>query len=280
MGADKRVHFRWCKAGCCTHPEFITLKGGKFSAAEFPACFGLIRHPTRGYILFDTGYSQHFHAATRHFPERIYTLITPVKHSEEHSALTYLQKLGIAPQEISLIILSHLHADHIAGIRDFPLATFLCLREAHALMLSRSRINNLLRGILPALLPHDFSERIRFVDDCPLVSLSNQWQPYESAFDLLGDSSLLGVPLPGHAEGHLGLILKSEQDRDIFLIGDAAWHSETIRSLRLPHPVVRLLTHNHAQYGDSIRKLNRLHLLNKDVTLVPSHCIEFKEGMM
>lgn len=275
-----RVNFRWCKAGCCTHPEFITIRGGKFSPVEFPSYFGLINHPTRGYILYDTGYSSHFHTATKHFPEKLYALLTPVKKHLTESALMYLQNLGVSPSEVSTIIISHLHADHIAGIKDFPQAKFICMKAACRLMLNSSKVKNLLRGILPTLLPDDFGDRVSFAEDYSIVSLGYQWLPYDTAFDLLGDGSLLGVPLPGHAEGHMGLILKSESDRDIFLVGDAAWHSETIRSLRLPHPLVRLLNHNHTLYYENIKKLNALSRLRKDLTLVPSHCIEFNEGMM
>jgi glyoxylase-like metal-dependent hydrolase (beta-lactamase superfamily II) len=279
-GTKVRVNFHWCQAGCCTHPEFITIRGGKFSSTEFPSHFGLIRHPTRGYILYDTGYSSHFHEATKKFPEKFYALLTPVKEKSTESALIYLQKLGISPSEISLIIISHLHADHIAGIKDFPQATFLCLQASYQTMLRNSRIKNLMQGILPVLFPTNFCNRVNFVDECHIVSLGSEWNPYDSAFDLLGDQSLLGVPLPGHAEGHMGLIFKSENDRNIFLVGDAAWHLETIRSLRFPHPVVRFLSHNHRLYCENIAKLNKLYRSRKDLVLLPSHCIEFRESIL
>lgn len=277
MNMQTRVNFRWCKTGCCKHPEFISLRGGKFSSVEFPSHFGLIRHPNRGYILYDTGYSSHFHQATKYFPERFYTLVTPVKKHSTVSALTHIQNFGIHVSDISHIIISHFHADHISGLTDFPQAKFICMQSGYQGLLHNSRIKNLFHGILPDLLPDDFKKRVNFIDECSVVSLGHQWTPFESAFDILGDGSLLGVPIPGHAQGHLGLILKSESDRDIFLVGDAVWHSETIRSLRLPHPVVKILNHNHDHYRESILNLNNLSQARKDLALIPSHCVEFSE---
>lgn len=47
-------------AGYCTHPEFLTLRGGRLKPVPFPAGFACIIHPVHGPILLDTGYSSRF----------------------------------------------------------------------------------------------------------------------------------------------------------------------------------------------------------------------------
>ena len=60
------------QAGYCIHCQRITLQGGRFKRIAYPALCSLIRHPTHGSVLFDTGYSQHFNDASARFPEKPY----------------------------------------------------------------------------------------------------------------------------------------------------------------------------------------------------------------
>ena len=74
-----RVGFQWIARGSCSHPEAMTIAGGSLCAADFPSMVGVIRHPSRGVFLFDTGYDPAFIDATQPFPERLYRWTTPVR---------------------------------------------------------------------------------------------------------------------------------------------------------------------------------------------------------
>mgnify|MGYP003350992870 CR=1 FL=1 len=50
------VKYQLFEVGHCKHCERITKKTGRLRAANFPAIVALISHPTKGKILFDTGY--------------------------------------------------------------------------------------------------------------------------------------------------------------------------------------------------------------------------------
>ena len=52
-----------------------------------PALFGLIRHPKKGVVLFDTGHATRFIPATKPWPYRIYRWLTPTHISEEEDAI-------------------------------------------------------------------------------------------------------------------------------------------------------------------------------------------------
>jgi len=49
----------------------------------------VLRHPHHGIVLFDTGYSPHFMAATARFPQSLYRRVTPV-----HLAVSYDEEVG------------------------------------------------------------------------------------------------------------------------------------------------------------------------------------------
>ena len=66
------VKLDFFRVGSCCHPNWVTIQGGGWRNTTFPSLAVLLRHPVHGNYLFDTGYSEHFHTTTKHFPEKIY----------------------------------------------------------------------------------------------------------------------------------------------------------------------------------------------------------------
>lgn len=260
------------KAGYCTHPEAVVVRDGRWKTTNFPSLFALISHPKIGSILFDTGYSDRFFQETRRFPFRLYALTTPVYFQPEDSAVYQLQKEGIEPEAVQYIIISHFHADHIGSLRDFPNARFVCFKSAYEAVKYRRGINALKAGFLSGLLPSDFEQRAIFVEDKQTVSLSHQYAPFDTGFDLLGDSSLLAVELPGHATGQLGLFFTDVDKQSYFLIADACWLSRAYQEFVKPHPIANLIFSNGQEYVDTLSKIHQLHKLNPELKIIPTHC--------
>lgn len=261
------------KAGHCTHPEAATIRGGSLKPAIFPALVGLIRHPSAGWILFDTGYDRRFLDATRPFPERLYRWLTPPAIPPGEEVTARLRARGVAPEEVRHVMLSHFHADHVAGLHHFDGATIHCSRAGLEYVCAKGRVGALVAGTPKGLLPADLPARARFFEEAPRLALSPDFAPFEAGADVLGDGSLIAVELPGHCVGHWGLIARTEGGPH-FLVGDAAWSSQAIRrDVPPPRAVAGLL--GHARKGRET--LHRLHLLrarNPEVRLTPSHCGE------
>lgn len=118
-------------AGSCRQFEKITIRDGVWRSVSIPALFACIEHPKFGPVLFDTGYSSHFFKASNRLPYAMYRWVTPVEWTEEKRAEYQLRQAGIDPSNIQYVILSHFHADHIGGIRDFPQAKFIYLQSAY-----------------------------------------------------------------------------------------------------------------------------------------------------
>ena len=274
MLLTKRIELHLLRVGRCRHPEWVTLSGGRWAAIDFPALAALLLHPTAGPILYDTGYAERFWPATTPFPERIYRWITPVHLPEEERLATQLGRLGIALGDVRKVLISHLHADHVAGLRDLPGAGFLALRGDVLACLGRTGWQALRRGFLPALLPPDFPARLALVDERPVVDLGPSWAPFESGYDLLGDGSLVGIPLPGHSPAQLGVLLRTTDGRPVLLAADSCWSARAWREGRMPSIVARPLFADWGDYRRTLAGLRQLADRQPELAIIPSHCAE------
>lgn len=266
------LQFRLLQVGACRHPECVAMRGGQKGAVTFPALCGLIQHPTLGNWLFDTGYSDHFQEATQPFPERLYRWVTPVSLPPEQQLTAQLAQLGLRPGDIDGIILSHFHADHISGLRDYPNAEIIAMQAEYAQLSQLSRIQGLFHGYLPQLLPASFSTQARFVESMRLLTLPPELQPFRYGFDLLGDGSLLAVPLPGHTHHHLGLLLRRQDGQIVFLVADACWSIKALQQHRPPSWLAQRLFDDRLAYRATFGQLQQLAEQNPAVLVVPSHC--------
>jgi glyoxylase-like metal-dependent hydrolase (beta-lactamase superfamily II) len=261
------------RVGWCRHPQAMTIRGGRWAPIDFPALAFLIEHPDAGPILFDTGYDPAFWTATEPFPERLYRWATPPTLPAAEVLATQLEGRGVAPGEVRHLILSHFHADHMAGTHRFPNATIHAARAGFDAMGRGSRLSSVRRGMLRALAPPDFTARVRWFENAPRVALPGDLAPFADGADLLGDGSLVAVPLPGHCPGHWGLVLREAAGLR-FLVADAAWSSEAIRRDTPPPWLTATLLGDPAALRATLHDLHLLRRRNPEIRLTPSHCTE------
>lgn len=268
------IEFTPLVAGSCRHLEKSTYKGGRWKQVVFPSMFYLIKHPQRGYILYDTGYSDRFLQETRTFPNKIYKHLTPIIENSIIDAKEQLLNRGISPEEISYLVISHFHADHIGGIKDFPRAEFIYFNSAYKSVCSLKGITRVLNGFLPDHLPKKFLEKSKPIDEVrQRVRLNPLDDVFERTFDIFGDQSLIAVDLSGHVEGQLGLYFKSE-GKEKFLIADSCWQSESYRKNVGPHFIASILMKNKGKYYKTLSNIHNLFLSNSEMEIIPSHCGE------
>jgi len=268
------IEWRSYEVGHCLHPAWSTRRGGGWKVTRFPAQAFLLRHPQRGMMLFDTGYSPHFFEATRGLPERLYRMVTPPHLGAHESLCEQLAGDGIGADDIGMIMLSHLHGDHIGGLRDFPRSALLCSREGWQDLRARGRLAALRRGLLPALLPDDFHQRAGWIEQLPQVALTGPFAPFGRAYDVWGDRSVLALALPGHAVGHYGLLFEAGDGGQVFLVADAAWSSQALRDGVPPPALVTSLLGDHRTYLDTLARLQQLRANVPQLRMIPSHCTE------
>jgi glyoxylase-like metal-dependent hydrolase (beta-lactamase superfamily II) len=255
---------RLLSSGFCVFPEAVARRGARWAPARFPAGFALLVHRQHGPVLFDTGYGHRFVDATRHLPNVLYALITPTTIPSADEAWHQLRTMGISESDVRTVVVSHFHADHIAGLRDFPLARIVCSQAGWTSVRRLDGIHALMKGFLNDLVPPNVEQRIQFVEEL-------QTAPLPAAMGRLGDGSVLVVPLPGHATGQIGLFLPRSTRGPLFLVADAAWSPRAIATCTPPPRITTAVLGDTHTYRTTLARLNALQHTFPDLTVVPSH---------
>ena len=180
------------------------------------ACY-LIEHP-RGLVLADTGLSRELSPAGVYDPKAASKLLPPQLAAfyrpfvpKGMTAVEQLGALGIAPKDLELIILTHLDADHVMGLKS--------LRGAKKILLPEDEYFWSCRTVYKMRQPRELwiGENItrEFYRGSPLGP--NRW-----AIDVFGDESLELVNVPGHTDGQAAVVVRNG-GRFVILAADAAF---------------------------------------------------------
>ena len=258
--------------GYCEGNNRIVHAGERSATLKFHAVWALIEHPVLGLIVFDTGYSKRFEESTRTYPERLYSLATPVYFKEEDACVNQLRRLGIAPDAVNHLVISHFHADHIGGLKDFRGIPLWCSRQGMDHFLDTTKLNGLRKGYLKSLVPENIGSHTNFPEEClPHCKIG----PFD-AWAWCAD--VWFVALPGHCRGQVGLFLKNTNLGDVLLAADASWSSRAFRECIYPSRIVSVFVDSYRELRGTLDKLHSFHLANKEVLIVPTHCAEIAEN--
>ncbi len=143
-----------------------------------------------------------------------------------------LEMAGVRPQNVTTVVFTHAHPDHIAGAVDgrdpmalrpmFPNARYV-MAEAEWDFWNSSAVD--LRGMRVS---DDVRSVIRFISRQCLQALRHQVELIDHETEIV--PGVRAIPAPGHTPGHLALVLSSD-GRQLLNLGDAAMHP-----LHLEHP--------------------------------------------
>ena len=169
------------------------LPGG-WSEKTKPVHAFLVEH-TSGLYLFDAGQTAR---ATRggYLPRwHPFLRLARFELRPEDEVAAQLRRQGIDAADLTAVVLSHLHTDHVGGLSGLPVSDVLVTRTEWERAVG---IGGRLRGYVPQHWPANV--RPRLVDfDGPAIG------PFPASFDVAGDGRLLLVPTPGHTPGHTAL---------------------------------------------------------------------------
>ncbi|HPU51246.1 MAG TPA: N-acyl homoserine lactonase family protein [Burkholderiaceae bacterium] len=189
----------------------------------------LIRHP-KGNLLFDTGIA--CDAASDPLAKlgrRIASTYKLVGAANENP-VDQLALLGLAPDDITWVVNSHLHFDHCGCNASFPKATFLVQRAEMAAAQAPGS-------------PYD----------ARLWNHPLNYQTVDGEHDVFGDGSVMLLPTPGHTIGHQSLVVQVARDSRFVMTADACYSREHMERELLPH-----VLWNGPQMLDSMRRLRSL----------------------
>ena len=264
----KRVKLHLNYAGYCYAKENDAIRGGRKQKIVFNALWGLIKHPDKGWVLYDTGYTNRFFEETKTYPNKIYAKMTQVVIDAKDEVKAQLKENGISPEDIQHVIITHFHGDHVAGLRDFPNATFYASRAALKQALKIPRAIAFSKGILKGLHPEDLESRTQIIEE---IAIKTEESILGSTFDLFGDDSIKMIWLPGHAAGQMGVLLETEK-KQYLLAADSVWLKKSFEEMILPNSIVRLFFHSWRDFKESLAKIHEYHKAYPETAIIPTHC--------
>ncbi|HEU4705961.1 MAG TPA: N-acyl homoserine lactonase family protein [Solirubrobacterales bacterium] len=190
------------------------LTGREAIAVPVPAF--LIRHPSAGAILVDTG----LHPSIATDPKANFGSLgarfgkPTVEPGED--VPSQLRKRGLDPGEIPIVVMTHLHMDHASAISEFPDSTFV-VSEAEWRFASGSG-GSVQNGYRRAHFDYAFEYRTVDFDRANV----NSYAGFGRTFDLFGDGSVRLAFTPGHTAGHMSVVAHLAE-RDFVIGGDAVY---------------------------------------------------------
>ncbi|AKU91639.1 MBL fold metallo-hydrolase [Vulgatibacter incomptus] len=168
-----------------SHPE---MAGRKDDKVWVPVMAYLVRHPTKGDVLIDSGFDSSFAASGHGNFGGLAKLLNIARQKPGHDTASLLRQLGVEPASLKMILLSHMHPDHTAGLPELP--TSVPVIAGPGAMASYEVL---------WYAPQDHLAGRETIENLDIA-------PGEMR-DLFGDGSLVVVSTPGHAAGNLSFLV-------------------------------------------------------------------------
>jgi len=171
----------------------------------------LVRHPTRGLFLVDTGVEHQFVSDREHaLVGGVFGSLAHVDRLKVHEDTAAI--LAHAGQPLQGVFLTHLHLDHVMGMRDVPCGTPVFVGPGDAR--DRTFMNLFERGIYDdALAAKGPLREIRFQPDPDGA--------FEGLLDVFGDGSFWAIWVPGHTPGLVAYVARTTHG-PVLVAGDAS----------------------------------------------------------
>ena len=224
----KRLDILYCGSLIVDKGGVLTYHVDNGKIVEMPVLTYLIR-TEYGNILFDSGLNHD------DFPSLL-SLGKNLKVKEEDCLLNRLRDVGVAPDDINLVVQSHLHWDHSGMLGYFPNAEIIIQREEYGYAMN------------PPTVAEAYYRRHYY--DRPDLN----WRIID------GDETLMpgitAILTPGHTPGHQSLLADLQESGTIILSGDCASTHENIERELIPGLFVNQIEALH-----SLKKLKSLAIM-------------------
>ncbi len=204
-----RLYVMDCGTLVYNRPEDYNLNRDEVKDSNMAVTCYLIVHP-KGILLFDTGLNDRL--VGRPLYENIEEGYGQIKFN---TLIGQLADVGVRPGNITYLVLSHQHWDHIGNAGDYAAATWLVYAAERDDMFK------------PAARSAPWFGQYSALERSKTVILTGE-------HDVFGDGTVMVIPTPGHTPGHCSLLVRLKNTGPVLLSGDLYHYSEERKLNRMP----------------------------------------------
>ncbi|MBI3638103.1 MAG: N-acyl homoserine lactonase family protein [Candidatus Rokubacteria bacterium] len=163
----------------------------------------LIRH-AKGLLLWDTGIAD----AVAAMPDGLVTANGAITQKRAKTLAAQLAELGVKPDDITYVAVSHTHGDHVGNIAMFPKSKILIQTSEYDWAMAQP--------VKPAF------------------AATQAFEKLSGDRDVFGDGSVTILSTPGHTPGHQSLLVVLPRAGAVVLSGDAVHFRDNWENRRVP----------------------------------------------
>ena len=213
-------------------PRSVCFRGGGDRFVMSVPISAYLLETQNGFVLFDTGFNadlvrdptlRHQHFAAHGWEPPV---VWP-----QHELLTQMREIGVAPEDVCHVVMSHAHLDHTGNLRHFPHAK---------VWMQKAEYDFAFKGPEhPAVVRAD-------IDDPGL-----DWSLINGDHEIMPGITL--VSTPGHTPGHQSALVSLPKSGRALLVGDVGDWMKNFENEILPGEAA-----DDVAALDSVRKINRI----------------------
>jgi len=162
------------------------------------SCY-LVKHGNQ-YLLWDTGHS-----------------MTAPNVAPKVSVVDQLAQLGVKPEQVQFVGISHYHADHTGQVASFPQSMLL-----------------IGKGDWDAITSPKPAAGVNAAPFAHWASGAGKVEPLLADKDVFDDGTVLILNAPGHTPGHHGLMVKLKEKGNVLITGDLVHFHENYETNGVP----------------------------------------------
>ncbi len=230
-GQDVKIH-GLCVGTVAVKTTFKTKKGNgflskinillaKYYTEYMPIWVWVIEHQ-EGLIVVDTGENTDSMDVDKYLSKESwyskyqFKNACNVKIQSQNELNNQLKKINLKVEDVKLVVLTHMHLDHIDGLKFFP------KQEIMVGNFEFTHPDNVFSSILPS-----------WFNPNKVEYMENRIEVFNQAYPVTKAEDLLYIPTPGHTPGHSSLVFKTD-DFDIIFAGDSSYDQAQVINGELP----------------------------------------------
>ncbi len=187
----------------------------------------------KGLVLFDLGQDRRSVTDAGYFPGgaagHLYRRLAKFDIPSDATLTARLHDLGYDIADVRVAIVSHLHQDHIGGLRELPKSAQVLVSAAEL-----AEVDKRFAAFAGLMREHIHVPDVNWSPVTPERAEDPAITPFTHAHDVMGDGSLLLLPTPGHTPGSVSLLLRSAGMPPMMFVGDLTYDVRLLAADRIP----------------------------------------------